>query len=155
MANAKDQPKQAGLAAIPSAEELHHLSVEKEMAKASETMRHLDEAEEHKKQLIEQLKTLRVTEKNVQNFIARVKRHAAAGESEVMVLRFPNELCSDRGRAINNAEPDWPETLTGLPRDIYDKWNVGMRDRGYHLTAKILEFPGGMPGDVGMFIGWS
>ena len=157
MAKAKDQagPQKAGAAAaIPSAEELHKLSVEKEMAKAAEAMRHVDDAEEHKKQLIEQLTTLRVNEQNVHNFVARLKQHAEAGETELLVLRFPNELCTDRGRAINNAEPDWPDSLTGFPRDIYEKWNAGMRDRGYRLTAKILEFPGGMLGDVGLFVGW-
>ena len=156
MTSAKDEAAtRAGLAALPSAEELQRIAAQKEAAKAEEAMRHLDDAAEQKKHLIEQLTDLRVTEKNIQNFIVRAKRHAEAGDHEVMVLRFPNELCTDRGRAINNSEPDWPETLTGFPRDVYEKWNIGMRDLGYHLSAKILEFPGGMLGDVGMFISWN
>jgi len=43
--------------------------------------------------------------------------HAAErGQSEVPVHRFPNPLCSDRGRRINNSEPDWEATLDGRPK---------------------------------------
>jgi len=25
---------------------------------------------------------------------------------------------------------------------------------GYKMRAEVLDFPGGMPGDIGLFIGW-
>jgi len=57
-------------------------------------------------------------------------------------------------RAINNSEPDWPRTLTGFPLEIHNKWQGAFRDQGYRLTAKTLEFPRGMPGDVELFMSW-
>jgi hypothetical protein len=51
-----------------------------------------------------------------------VSRAAERGQSEVQVYRFPNSLCSDRGRKINNSEPGWDETLEGRPRQGYEFW---------------------------------
>jgi hypothetical protein len=69
-------------------------------------------------------------------------------------IRFPNELCTDHGRAINQQEPGWEKTLTGVPREIYVLWDKYFRGRGYKLRVQIVEFPGGMPGDVGMTLSW-
>ena len=76
------------------------------------------------------------------------------GLMEVEVLRFPHELCTDRGRAINQGEPGWENTLTGIPKDMYQFWNEHLRPRGYKVRAQIVEFPGGMPGDIGIFLIW-
>jgi hypothetical protein len=140
--------------AIPSTEELRKLRAKNLMAKADQATQQESAEQERKKALIKHLTEQRVTEQNVKNAINRLRELAAAGETEAMVLRFPNELCTDGGRAINNSESDWPKSLTGYPRDIYEKWQIGFRDQGYRLTAKILEFPGGMPGDVGMYLSW-
>jgi hypothetical protein len=51
-----------------------------------------------------------------------VSRAAERGQSEVQVYRFPNSLCSDRGRKINNSEPGWDETLEGRPAQGYEFW---------------------------------
>ena len=71
-----------------------------------------------------------------------------------MVLRFPCALCTDKGRGINNADKDWPETLTGRPRQAYKFWRDHLRPAGYRLKAMIIEWPGGLPGDVGFFLQW-
>jgi hypothetical protein len=44
------------------------------------------------------------------------------GLTEVQVCRFPNQLCTDRGRAINQQELGWETTLTGFPKEIYQLW---------------------------------
>jgi hypothetical protein len=41
-----------------------------------------------------------------------------------------------------------------VPREIYELWAKYFRSRGYTLKVEILEFPGGMPGDVGMTLKW-
>jgi hypothetical protein len=69
-------------------------------------------------------------------------------------MRFPHELCADKGRAINNAEPGWPETLTGRPRQAFELWRDHLRPAGYRLSAVIVDWPGGLPGDVGFFLSW-
>jgi hypothetical protein len=155
MAESKDPRKPGELKkAIPTKEELQKLRAQNLMSKADQASAQQSAEQERKKALIAHLTEQRVTEQNVKNAINRIRELAAAGETEALVLRFPNELCTDGGRAINNNESDWPRTLTGYPRDIFEKWQIGFRDQGYHLTAKILEFPGGMPGDVGMYLSW-
>ncbi|MBV8090153.1 MAG: hypothetical protein JO139_11370, partial [Alphaproteobacteria bacterium] len=62
--------------------------------------------------------------------------------------------CTDRGRAINNLEPDWEKTLTARPKLAYDFWHDRLRPLGFGLKAEILDYPGGMPGDVGLFLTW-
>ncbi|KAA1057640.1 hypothetical protein [Azospirillum argentinense] len=69
-------------------------------------------------------------------------------------MRFPSSYCSDGGRAINNFEPDWPDSLTGFAREVYDNYDRYLRPAGYKLRAQILSYPGGMPGDVGVFLHW-
>jgi hypothetical protein len=75
--------------------------------------------------------------------------------TEVQVYRFPNELCTDKGRAINQQEPGWEQTLTGVPKEIYQLWHKYFRPRGYKLRVQIIDFAGGVPGDVGMTLSWS
>lgn len=88
------------------------------------------------------------------SFRTQVRQAAEEGKTEMMVLQFPVELCTDTGRAINNSEPDWPETLTGVPRQLFELWQQNMKPAGYRLTAMIVEWPNGMPGDVGLFLSW-
>jgi hypothetical protein len=71
-----------------------------------------------------------------------------------MVMRFPNVLCTDKGRAINNSDPAWPETLTGRPRQAYELWRDQLKAAGFRLSAMIIEWPGGLPGDIGFFLKW-
>ncbi|MDC7787504.1 hypothetical protein PQJ75_09205 [Rhodoplanes sp. TEM] len=85
---------------------------------------------------------------------AIVKRAVANGLTEVQVIRFPNRLCTDRGRAINNQEPGWETTLTGLPKELFEFWEAHMKPRGYRLKVQVVEFPGGIPGDIGMSLCW-
>jgi hypothetical protein len=72
--------------------------------------------------------------------------------TEVEIIRFPNELCTDKGRAINQQEPGWENTLTGAPKEIYQFWDMYFRPRGYKLKVQIMDFPGGLPGDIGMTV---
>ncbi len=83
-----------------------------------------------------------------------IKRAMDNGLLEVQVYRFPNSMCTDHGRAINQAEPGWEKTLTGIPKEIYHLWHDHLRDKGYKIRYQILEFPGGMPGDIGITLSW-
>lgn len=79
---------------------------------------------------------------------------ASRGEKEYLALRFPAEVCSDGGRAINAPEPTWPTTLRGEAAEVYLRWLAELQPKGFHLTARVLEFPGGIPGDIGLFLSW-
>ena len=84
-----------------------------------------------------------------------VKNAAEKGQFEALVYSFPSDLCTDGGRAINNADPNWPDTLQGRAREMYDAFKARIQPQGYKLKAMIINFPGGMPGDVGFFLNWA
>jgi len=90
--------------------------------------------------------------------IAMVRRLAMSavklGKFEAMVYSFPSDLCSDSGRAINNSDPNWPETLQGKAKKFYERYLKFGKPQGYKLKAMIINFPNGMPGDVGFFLNW-
>jgi hypothetical protein len=64
-------------------------------------------------------------------------------------------MCTDRGRAINQQEAGWEQTLTGLPKEMYEFWGRQLRPRGYKIRFQIVDFPDGMPGDVGITLKWA
>jgi hypothetical protein len=94
-------------------------------------------------------------EEGIRRGLKIIERAVSNGRTEVQVYRFPNQLCTDKGRAINQQEPGWEDTLTGVPKEIYQLWAKYFRPRGYKLRVEIIDFPGGMPGDVSMTLKWS
>ena len=139
-----------------SATDLRRRMAEREAAKAAEEMRHMKEQEEKQKEVMAEFHKPpeRTPEQVMQGVMQLVNRAAERGQSEVQVYRFPNVLCSDRGRRINNSESGWETTLEGRPKDAYEFWHDHLRPLGFHLKAEVLEYPGGMPGDIGFFLTW-
>src|ERR1700756_1392057 len=146
----------SGAAGAFSAANLRRRMAEREAAKAAEDLRHIKEQEEKQKAVMAEFHKPpeRTPEQLLELIMQLVNRAAEHGQSEVQVYRFPNELCSDRGRRINNSEPDWDQTLEGRPRAGYEFWHDPLRPLGFHLRAQVLEYPGGMPGDIGFFLTW-
>jgi hypothetical protein len=142
---------------LPNAKDLMKKMALAEAEKASEEMRKHTAAEAEKAALIEQLKKPSGVsqEEAIKRVSAIIQRAVANGQTEVQVFRFPNQLCTDRGRAINQQEAGWEQTLTGFPKEIYQFWYNVLRPRGYKLRFQIIEFPGGMPGDIGVTLSWS
>lgn len=58
------------------------------------------------------------------------------------------------GRAINNSDRNWPIYLTGYAKSIYDAHETMTKPLGYRLTARILSYPDGRIGDIGLFLNW-
>jgi hypothetical protein len=79
---------------------------------------------------------------------------AADGKYEAMIYSFPSSFCDDGGRAINNSLPGWQKTLQGKAKELLDLFEQLAKPQGYGLKAMIIDFPGGMPGDVGLFLTW-
>lgn len=86
---------------------------------------------------------------------ATVEAAVRRGELSALVYRFPSALCTDDGRAINNTLPGWEETLQGKALDFYRDWERHLKPQGFHLHAEIVDFPGGIPGDVGLILSWA
>ncbi|WP_375679947.1 hypothetical protein [Rhizobium sp. T1470] len=83
-----------------------------------------------------------------------VTKAAADGKFEAMVYSFPSSFCTDSGRAINNSLQGWQNTLQGKAKEVYELFETVGRPQGYTLKAVVINYPGGMPGDIGFFLGW-
>jgi len=144
------------LSLVPSAKAVMQKIALVEAEKASQEMRRQKNEETEKQALIDRLtKPSGLSDEDVMRKAAAIiERAAKNGLDEVQVYRFPNTLCTDNGRAINQQEQGWEKTLTGIPKEIYEFWNRRLRSLGYKLRVQIIDFPGGMPGDVAMTLKW-
>jgi len=156
-----DTPKadQLGDETFMSASDLRDYMTEMEMARVSKELERMSRADKARDGLLKQLAepvdlTPERRRQIVQSLQVKLRAAAECGSSELMVMRFPTALCTDMGRAINNGDKDWPETLTGRPRQAYELWRDQLRPAGFNLSAMIVEWPGGLPGDVGFFLRW-
>ena len=123
---------------------------------ATQTDSHLSEAEHDRLAAFTQdFLTHHIGPEELKEVRKRVEAAAKRGEFEALIYTFPSSLCTDDGRAINSAEPDWPTTLRGKAKEMYETWERHARSMGYRLKAEIVTFPGGIPGDVGFFLNWS
>ena len=157
MAEAKKTSTSDPLAVLPSAKEVMTEIARREAAKASTAMREHSAGDTEKQALLEKFSNPSGVsdEDRLARAAAIIKRAADNGLMEVEIFRFPKELCTDRGRAINQREPGWEKTLTGLPKELYEFWEKHLKSRGYKVGFQIVDFPGGMPGDVGMTLKWN
>jgi hypothetical protein len=144
-------------ALLPSAKEVMGKIALAEAEEAEKQTRARAEAEAEKKALIDQLsKPSGISEEEaIGRAIKIIERAMKNRMPEVEVFRFPNQLCTDKGRAINQQEPGWEKTLTGSPKEIYQLWEKYFRHRGYKLKVQIVDFPGGVPGDIAMTLSWA
>ena len=111
------------------------MSLKSNSAKASQSYGAVERAEKARQEIIDKLmQRVEITPERVQSFLSRVKAAATRGETEMMVMRFPSALCADRGRALNNSEPEWPDTLVGQPRQFYE--NLERKARARRLSPE-------------------
>jgi hypothetical protein len=141
---------------IPNANQIRKEAALKEAEKAEEYARLAAAVESEKRALIERLTqpSGKSEEEKVQLASTIIQRAVRNGMTEVQVYRFPNSLCTDKGRAINQQEAGWENTLTGIPKEIYQLWGDYLKPRGYRIRYQIIEFPGGVPGDIAITIAW-
>ena len=141
---------------ILSAKELMAKIAKVEGEKASKAMKAHEAAEAEKQALLDRLvRPSGLSDDEVMEKAAIIVNRAVEnGMSSVQVFRFPNHICTDNGRAINQVEDGWENTLTGIPKEIYEFWKRQLKPRGYHMRFEIIDYPGGMPGDVGIFLSW-
>ena len=142
---------------LPTAKEVMEKLAIAEAEKASAAAKKAADTEAEKKMLLEKLtKPSGVSdEEALRRVAAIIERAVSNGLTEVQVYRFPNAMCTDRGRAINQQESGWEQTLTGLPKEMYEFWGRQLRPRGYKIKFQIVDFPDGMPGDVGITLKWA
>jgi hypothetical protein len=115
--------------------------------KALEENKHAEFAEEFLKK--------HVTDAEIAMVRRLVENAVKNGKFEAMVYSFPSSLCTDSGRAINSADPDWPQTLQGKAKEFFERYQTYGKPQGYKLKAMIISFPDGIPGDIGFFLNWA
>ena len=135
-------------------DELRRIADEKEMERAREALEKKRKAEGEQHHLHDAFMAQEIHPDVFERVSRAVRGAAERGEHEVMALRFPSKYCTDGGRAINNFEPNWPDTLTGFAKRAHEFFVKELAPRGYKSRAQILDFPGGVPGDVGIFLRW-
>jgi len=111
-------------------------------------------AEEQQQGRVKELIDHHLSDGDWEETINKARQAAELGQKEYMMHRFPSQLCSDGGRAINVREPEWPKTLRGEPAELYQRWGRDLKPQGFYLEARVLEFPDGFPGDIGLFLVW-
>lgn len=126
-----------------------------------------EQLEDFRKRLDE----FQVTEERVHAVMHRIREAFDRGETELLLTSFPSSFCTDGGRAVNNAdlppinkpaqkdaslspEPEWLATLPRGVSRVYEHWKRELQPGGFHLGARIINYPGGKPGDVGLFLSW-
>ena len=87
--------------------------------------------------------------------LERALAAASHGEKSFELIRFPCDLCSDGSRKIDVAEADWPTTLRGEAAEVFARWERELRPTGFGLTAQIVEYFDGMPGNVALTLTWN
>ena len=145
------EPKLEGLI---TPQELRRLSEEKEMAQIREALEHQKRLEAKQKELYTAFINQHIRPDAKQRLKAEIRQAAERGQNEIQVMRFPSDFCTDGGRAVNNFEPDWQNSLTGYAKEAYEAWEQHLRPLGYKLRAQVLNYPDGMPGDIGIFLRW-
>ena len=136
------------------AEDFQELNERHERDKEKQREEEREAAAERVKERVAELLDRHVDDDRWTDLMSRAHEAAKTGNKEFELLRFPSQLCSDGGRAINIAEEGWPETLRGEARELYERWDKDLKPQGFRLTARILDFPDGFPGDAGLFLKW-
>ena len=153
-----DSAQELGDETFMSATELRNYMTETMVAKASKDAGS-GRADKAREELIKSLmEPVAVTPEKIaevkRRVLGQLRSAAGKGDKEVLVMRFPNALCTDKGRAINNLEKDWPRTLVGRPLQAFEFWRDHLQPQGYGLKAMIVDCPAGFPGDIGFFLTW-
>lgn len=120
--------------------------------------------------LKKRLDRFKMTDEVRAHFINRIKAAFARGDNEWMVVSFPSRICSDEGRAVDNSDvppinksksnggsdddPAWLSTLPAGAHELYRFYRESLKSGGFHFEARVINYPNGMPGDIGIFFTW-
>lgn len=141
-------------AGLLTPDQVRKISADSEAKEIQAALALARKGEEEQKKLHEAFMSRDVHPEAIARVMAVVRHAAQQGKSEVLLFQFSSDYCLDRGRAINNSEPDWPKSLDGFAKRAYEAFEQFLKPHGYRLQARVLDYPKGMPGDVGFFLLW-
>lgn len=142
------------MAGLLRPDELKMIASDAEMAKIEEERQIREHKRKQQEMLREAFMSREIQPEAIERINAAVKIAAQQGHHQILVGTFPASYCNDGGRRINVMDPDWPSSLEGFGKRAYEFYLRELKPLGYKLHAEIVSFPGGMPGDVGLFLKW-
>ena len=142
------------MAGILSPKDLTAMSVAAEQAQFNEEREARQRKRDQEAELREAFSSRELHPEVTERINRAISLAAKQGKNQLQVLTFPASFCNDGGRRINSFDPDWPSSLEGFAKKGYEFYEKELRPLGFKIGAEIISFPGGMPGDVGMFLKW-
>lgn len=135
-------------------QDLLSISSDAEMAKMEEERQTREKKRAQQRHLRDAFMLRQIQPEAIDRINEAVRIAAERGEHQLQVLIFPASYCNDGGRRINTMDSTWPESLEGFAKQAFEFYVRELKPLGYKLHADIVSFPGGMPGDVGLFLKW-
>ena len=56
---------------------------------------------------------------------------------------------------IRKYDADKQAELQGKAKEFFERYESLAKPQGYKLKAMVINFPGGIPGDIGLFLNWA
>jgi hypothetical protein len=135
-------------------QDLKRIASDAEIAQMDEERKLKERKKKEAEELLEAFMAREIQPEAIDRINMAVRIAAEHGHQRLQVVTFPCSFCSDGGRRINIADPEWPSTLNGFAKKAYDFFQKELRPLGYKLAAEIVSWPGGMPGDVALYLKW-
>jgi hypothetical protein len=142
------------MSALLRPEDLKQIAADAEIAKMEEERQSKQQKEKLQKEMREAFEARELHPDVLNRINGAVRIAAEQGKRQIQVLTFPSRFCSDGGRRINIADPEWPSTLEGFAKKAYGFFDKELRPLGFKIHAEIVSFPDGLPGDVGLLLKW-
>jgi hypothetical protein len=134
--------------------DLRKISGDEDMARAKKAMESQRKDEEERAGLLEIFMARDLHPEAKARVNEAIRRAAQQGNRQLLAITFPASYCNDKGRRINNLEPDWPDSLEGFAKKAYEFYIAELKPLDFKLNAQVLDYPGGMPGNIGFYLTW-
>jgi hypothetical protein len=135
-------------------QDLNEIISDNEMKKMEEERKRKERQKRDQRELHDSFMARDIHPQVMDRLNKAVRIAAEQGFKEVQIITFPASFCNDGGRRINNMLPDWPDSLEGFARRAYDFYMKELRPLGYKLHAQVIDFPGGVPGEIALVLKW-
>jgi hypothetical protein len=142
------------MAALLRPTDLREISAEAEAAKMDEEREFKRKKERRTAELREAFMARDVLPDAIDRVNNAVRIAAEQGHHQIQVVTFPVKYCNDGGRSINNFDPEWPKSLEGYAKKAFLFYDKELRPLGYKVSAEVISFPDGIPGEAALFLKW-
>ncbi|MFA5949460.1 MAG: hypothetical protein WC807_04185 [Hyphomicrobium sp.] len=135
-------------------DDLNEILAEAEAKKMEDERRLKEKKEREQRALAEDFMAREIKPDAIDRLNEAVSRAASLGHKQLQLFTFPASFCNDGGRRINNMLPDWPTSLEGIAKKAYAYYERELKPLGYKMTAEVISFPGGVPGEIALYLKW-